>query len=113
MSLTESMSEGLTPQQTELYELMSEISEECYCAGWMNGNEFRLWRAVIDPTDDRWYGMAEIEVAQVERLRALSTGIGGWIVWFDDQDDPDLPPAQWGPRYVPMADWLKQYEANG
>ena len=34
-------SEGnFSEQQTELYELMSEISEDCYCAGWMMGLEY-------------------------------------------------------------------------
>src|SRR6185312_5627864 len=44
--------------------LMSEISEECYCAGWLIGNEHRLWSAMTDPTDDRRYGMGEISQEQ-------------------------------------------------
>lgn len=71
-------------RKRELYELMSDISEECYCAGWMDGNEFRLWRAVTDPNDDRRYGQSEIEKWQLIRLRELSELTGGWWVWEDD-----------------------------
>jgi hypothetical protein len=71
-------------RKQELYDLMSGISEECYCAGWMHGNEFRLWDAVTDPNDDRRYGMGEIQEYQVQRLRELSQLVNGWWVWEDD-----------------------------
>lgn len=31
---------------TLLARLMSDISEDCWCAGWMSGTEFALWKAV-------------------------------------------------------------------
>lgn len=71
-------------RKRELYDLMSEISEDCYCAGWMSGNEFRLWDAITDPNDDRKYGMWQIEEEQVTRLRELSELTNGWWVWEDD-----------------------------
>ena len=94
----------LTPKQRELYLLMSEISEDCYCAGWMHGNEFRLWDAVTDAADPLHYGMSEIAREDVDRLRALHEEIGGWIEWCDDSDG--LPLGEWGPYFIPTAAWL-------
>lgn len=76
--------ELLEYRKRELYELMSDISEDCYCAGWMHGNEFRLWQAITDPKDDRRYGQSDIEEWQVNRLRELSEQTGGWWVWEED-----------------------------
>jgi hypothetical protein len=83
--------------QEALYMLMSDISEECYCAGWLIDNEFRLWSAVADPADDRQYGMGEIEPEQIAKLKELSELVGGWIVWKD------------GAQFVPMQEWLAMY----
>ena len=90
----------LTPKQRELYDLMSEISEDCYCAVWMNGNEFVIWRALQG--GDRTYGQGEIEQAMLEQCRQLATEIGGWIVWPDNE----------GERFMPMDQWLAKYAAN-
>lgn len=79
----------------ELYDLMSDISEDCYCAGWMHGNEFRLWSAITDPNDDRRYGQGEIEPHQVNRLRELSTLVDGWWRW--DEED--------GAQFVSLEKW--------
>lgn len=64
-----------------LYELMSDISEDCYCARWMMGNEFRLWDALTNPDDDRRYGQDSITDEQVRGLRVLSDLAGGWWKW--------------------------------
>lgn len=76
--------ELLEYRKRELYELMSDISEDLYCAGWMSGNELRLWQAITDPNDDRCYGMGLIEEWQINRMRELSEQTGGWWVWEDD-----------------------------
>ena len=78
--------------------LMSEISEECYCAGWLIGNEHRLWSAMTDPTDDRRYGMGEISQEQIERLRMLSAMCGGWCAWDDKAGCVFVPMDKWRAR---------------
>lgn len=87
--------ELLEYRKKELYELMSDISEDCYCAGWMHGNEFRLWDAITDPDDDRRYGMGEIEPQQVQRLKELSQLSGGWWRWDETE----------GPQFVVLERW--------
>lgn len=94
--------------QRELYELMREISEDCYCAGWMLGLEYAIWGALQD--GDLRYGMGEMDAASLLRCRALSLALGGWIVWVDDDIEPSLPVDQWGPRFVPMETWLQMAE---
>jgi len=69
---------ALTKKQQELYDLMSEISEEHWCAGWMYGLEFDLWERVKSD-DPLPYGFREIDAALLKRLRELSEEIGGWI----------------------------------
>lgn len=97
-------------KQRALYELMSDISEECYCAGWMSGNEYTLWEMVANPDAGRNYGQDSVTDEQIADLRAISNEIGGWIRWRDDEEDANLPPEDWGPVFTPMAEWLPMYE---
>ncbi len=101
----------LTPKQSELYDLMSEISEDCWCAGWLFGNEGSIWTAIV--TGDRRYGMGEMAQADGERCKALADELGGWIVWRDDTTDDGMPVEDWGPYFLPMAEWLARYERWG
>jgi len=77
---------------------MSELSEVAYCAGWMDGLEFELWRALIG--GPRTYGRLEITDEQLARLRALSGAASGWIV-FDDAEEETL---------VPLDEWQRRFE---
>lgn len=97
-------------KQRALYNLMSDISEECYCAGWMSQNEYTLWEMVVDPKAERRYGMGTVTDEQIADLVAISTEVGGWIRWRDDDDDKNLPAEDWGPVFTPMAEWLSMYE---
>jgi hypothetical protein len=95
----------LTPLQRTLYELMSEISEDCWCAGWMMGNEFSLWDAIV--TGDRTYGMAFMDEWLLASCKALAEQIGGWIEWRDDEQG--LTNAEWGPYFIAMPEWLDKF----
>jgi hypothetical protein len=97
---------GLAARET-LAVLMSEISEECYCAGWLIGNEFRLWHAITDTTDDLQYGMGEITREQVEQLRTLSAMCGGWVAWDDKDGAVFVPLAEWKQRIATIAEQAK------
>lgn len=72
--------------------LMSEISEDCICARWELGLEFRLWAMVQGGA--RHFGMSEVSEEDVARLRNLSTSAGGW--WRYD-------------RFVPAVEWAFVY----
>ncbi|HEY8878261.1 MAG TPA: hypothetical protein VIN03_11895 [Roseateles sp.] len=100
----------LTWKQEALYRLMSEISESCYCAGWLTGNEYTLWEMVADPNAERRYGMDEVSERDIQTMREISTEIGGWVRWHDDEDEPGLPSSEWGIRFIAMPDWLRLYD---
>lgn len=76
--------------------LMSEISEDCYCAGWMAGLEHTLWDFVRQGEAVDW-GMGRITIEQLDTLRLLAAGAGGWFVYEE------------GRAFVPMADWLQRH----
>ena len=80
-----------------LINVMSAISEERWCAGWMQNLEYVLWDAVTG----RRKGICSAE--EIGQLKYLSEKCGGWIVW-DEQAK--------GERFVPMQDWLRLYEAQ-
>lgn len=79
-----------------LTRLMSGISEERWCAGWLGGLEYTLWDAVVG----RQKAVCSSE--EIEQLKYLSEKCG-WIIW-DEQSK--------GEKFVPMQEWLRLYEAN-
>ena len=94
------MLRDLSPQQLALADRMSEISEEAFCAGWMSGLEYDLWRIVVAGSGT--YGWFALDGAIIAELRALSDACGGWIV-FDDQTEE---------TFVPREEWNQRFRAN-
>jgi hypothetical protein len=80
-----------------LKKLMSAISEDYWCAGWMYDLEYRLWEAVTG----KGTGVCSLE--EIEQLKYLSEKCGGWIIW-DEQAKSE--------RFIPMQEWLRLYEAK-
>lgn len=81
--------------------LMSEISEECMCAGWEMGLEYTLWDVVLGrPIWSRW---EDVTPEQREMLCELSQELGGWVIW-----NPD-PKATGDTLFVPLDEWRKMY----
>ncbi len=83
----------LTDAQHDLFDRMSEISEDCFCAGWVTDNEYSIWNAIT--LGDPGPGYPPMNPRLVRRCQQLSAEIGGWINWVD------------GPQFVPMAQWLE------
>lgn len=111
----------LTPEQDRaaeaLYELMTDISEDNYCAGWMSGLEFTLWSFVLGGVRIECWGTDSVEVAQLDALRRLSEECGGWWIWVDYEElgtVRDHRPPEWaddcGPRFLTLAEWEATYE---
>lgn len=71
----------LTPEQLALADLMSEISERCYHAGWMQNVEYVLWDAL--KSGERIYGHGTITQEDISALKELSQAANCWIA-FDD-----------------------------
>jgi hypothetical protein len=84
---------NLTPQQRELALYMSELSEGAYSAGWMDGLEQALWRAVI--SGPCRYGHLTLTAIHIEKLKALSGACGGWIRFDDEHEESFVPIETW------------------
>ena len=80
-----------------LLSLMTGISEEAWCASWLNELEFILWRACHGAPAE--YGHQTVTPRQAELLRLLSEEANGW--WVYDSDH--------GPIFVTKEEWLDRY----
>jgi len=93
---------------------MSDISEDCYCAGWLSGLEHSLWWFVVDGPGE--WGMGKVDEDDVRALRALSEKCGGWIVWREGVGEVFVPLAEWLPAYAAEQErvkaWNAAHEAN-
>jgi hypothetical protein len=97
--------EYFNEKQKLLYDLMSEISEEHWCAGWMAGNEYSIWESIT--TGELYYGTDNIDLALINKIKDLSQELNGWIVW---DNDSKVPVEKWGPYFIEMNDWILMYE---
>ena len=88
---------GLTPEQRELADYMSELSECAYCAGWMQDLEYALWRAATEGVFR--YGRLDLTAEHIQRLKTLSDACGGWIRFDDELEE----------SFVPITQWIEQY----
>ena len=83
-----------------LRSLMSELSERCWCARWMEGTENFLWEAASGvrcgehPSPVEW-GWGSVGGPDIARLHALHVASGGW--WHFDDSGAKL--------FVVIADW--------
>ena len=73
-----------------LYRLMSDISEDCWCAGWLIGNERALYKMAFECGDSR-YGMSHVRPDDLVRLQELATQTGCWFHWPKDVRDGPIP----------------------
>ena len=80
-----------------LCDLMGDMSEDCWCAGWLDTCEFDLWSMVLG--GPRGWGMGEVSESDVAQLKELSKLCGGWIVWREKQCETWIPLAEWLPLY--------------
>jgi hypothetical protein len=95
------MIDELTDSQKALAEYMSELSEEAYFAGWMEGLEYALWKAVFEKPFE--YGYLQITEQHITELTRLSNACGGWIVFDDDSAETFVPIDEWRKIYTEKA----------
>lgn len=89
----------------ELLDLMSDISEDCYCAGWLIGLEERLWSLIEDGGGH--FGMCHFDAEdwKLMRLRELRDETGMWAHWTEDHGEQLIPIDEW--RTIYDAKWGK------
>lgn len=73
--------------------LMTGLSEEHWCAGWITGLEFALWEV---PAGAR-FGMGLVTERQSLLLKLLSEECDGWWHWQDDEA-----------QFIRRADWIER-----
>jgi len=84
-----------TPLARVLYQLMSDLSEKCWCAGWMGGTERAVWALIVGDEAGTVWSATEDEIAAIKVISDLA---GVWIVWADHDAAPvDLD--QWRAYY--------------
>jgi len=101
------MFRDLTAEQAALAQYMSDLSEEAYCAGWMDGLEYALWQVVLGDRTD--YGHLTFTPEHASTLRRLSASCRGWIVFDDDTEEIWVSQTNWESRF---SDWLKSSAAK-
>jgi len=88
-----------------LRELMSELSEDAYCAAWHPDTEYRLWE-ILKGERSAWMALAVAD-QRIAELRRLHLATGGWWRW-----NPELD-GGWGDQeFVSAADWERLYAAT-
>lgn len=108
-----------------LLSLMSEVSEDAWCATWMDGWHFELWDRGDDATADRaddgmemkGYSGGHVCIPDglCRRMRAMGELIDAWW-WYRtaprDASDYNARPyveEEWGPRPVTIATWRRMH----
>lgn len=75
------------PQQFRLMALMSDLSEEMWCASWLCGLERSLWEDLHDPNhgsgvhDPAWNGPTTEYQKNLDEIAEAARIAGGWVVW--------------------------------
>jgi hypothetical protein len=65
----------------QLGQAMSNISEECYCAGWLGGTEYfvpELCRRAVETVRTQYWGHGEVTPDQARELITLAERAGCW-----------------------------------
>jgi len=79
-----------------LLRMMRDISEDCWCAGWLTDLEFTLWNAVTTGKMESGWGI--VEERDLLRMKHLHELSGGWWIWATGEDRE---------RFVTTQDWLR------
>jgi len=84
-------------QAIALFDLMSQLSEEQFCAGWILGNESILWECVkpIDENDELPQYGDEISIKSLVELWRLSQIAQCWWIWEWDSEPTCIPLSEW------------------
>ena len=94
---------GMSPAARLLARLMSDLSEEYRCAGWLIDCEYALWAELTGEQllNERGWGISEEEK---EELRLLQELAGGWVIWSDESG---------GRMFLPIEEWRAHLASRG
>jgi hypothetical protein len=103
------LEEDFNNDMKALSDYMSDISEKCWCAGWIMGLEDALWHAVQH--GPKKFGQGEITQGNIDELKRLSQKAGGWCVFADDEYGTKIEVEMFEICFVPVEEWKKIYDA--
>lgn len=73
-----------------LVDLIAELSEDTYCAGWLDKIEFEIWEIINQEADIKtvevWRKRGDLET--VDDLNYLKDVTNSWAWWAEDSDEP-------------------------
>ena len=104
-----------------LLSLMSEHSEDVFCATWMSGLDFSLWAIGVGdreghPSEEPQFSSGLYSAPLCRRLVAMAELLGIWWTWLgisnyiDDETGRQIwNPNFVGPRAVPLDTWRRIY----
>jgi hypothetical protein len=91
-----------------LRDLMIDISDRHWAAGWMMDLEYNLWDAVL--RGPKQYGDEVIAREDIEALTRLSEKTNGWFWWSKEAEEEQfIPLDEWKQHY---ADWVVRQEQS-
>ncbi len=83
----------LNPNQLELAEYMSDLSEEAFTVTWMANLEYDLWD--IKNGLKKEYGRLEIDPSIIYKLNTLSLAVNGWIYFDEEKEETFISLEEW------------------
>lgn len=92
------MINDLTQDERQLAEFMSELSERCYSAEWMQDLEYVLWDAVVSGPRD--YGHGTITIEDINKLIQISDKIKSWILFDDELEEISVLLDKWKIKFA-------------
>lgn len=87
----------LTVEQRRLADLMIEISEKCYSAGWIKNLEYLLWDALTN--EERKLGRDIISESDIDQLKQLSQDCNCWIYFDDKEEESPIELESWRDKF--------------
>jgi len=87
------MLNDLNDSQRQLADYMSELSEEAFCAGWMEGLELALWDGMNHEIDE--FGRLKFTEDIIIELKILSSNANGWIIFDDEREETFVSWKEW------------------
>ena len=85
----------------ELRDLISDISESAYYAGWQMGIEYILWEKLINQEKGSIeLGVESFSQSTLENLKELSQKAQGWWLWKDEAKDK---------VFIPLNLWSQEF----
>jgi hypothetical protein len=91
------MLKDLNTDEASLASYMSNISEKCWSAAWMENLEFELWHAVV--TGPKTYGHDLITQLDIDYLQLQSVKANCWIIFQETNEETSISLNEWKHLY--------------